>query len=72
MKSPIPSIPLASRLNLTILFVNDPHQEGVTAYFLEYPNVIVKGSSRRQATANLFAAFSDIINSGRLELNFQE
>ncbi|MDD5649282.1 MAG: hypothetical protein PHF86_02510 [Candidatus Nanoarchaeia archaeon] len=56
-----------SRLDLSIVFIEDK-DGGYTAYFLEYPEIIVEGDNKNDAVKNLFATFYDILEKGAIKI----
>ncbi|MDI9312661.1 MAG: hypothetical protein QM541_16085 [Flavobacterium sp.] len=42
-----------NNLQLTGIFVQDPHDKGFTAFFTQLPNIIAEGDNEEDATKNL-------------------
>ena len=43
----------SNNLQLTGIFVQDPHDKGFTAFFAQLPNIIAEGDNEEDATKNL-------------------
>lgn len=55
------------RLGFTMLLIQDPNDKGYTAFFAEYPNVVVEGDTRDEAKEKLFSVMTTVLQHKKNE-----
>lgn len=54
-----------SKWAFTAIFIEDPIDKGYTAFFAEYPNVVVEGDTKEEAKEKLFAVMNTVLGYKR-------
>lgn len=54
---------------ITGILIQDPEDNGYTAYFAEFPEVIAEGDSENEAKKNLFDALKIMLEVRRSEMS---
>ena len=49
----------------TMLFVQDPIDKGYTAFFAEFPNIVVEGDTKEEAKIKLFEVAQEVFDYKR-------
>ena len=53
-----------TRIDLSIVLVEDPNLGGYTSFISEYSNIVTQGETKTEAVQNLMGAFHDVIKNG--------